>query len=113
MKIITSTLVVLFMSLSVFAQKKEDIKVWGNCGMCKKVIEEATLKAGAKKAAWNEETKVLTVEYSQRKTDMAKIQQSIAASGYDTQDFTAPDEVYSKLHGCCQYERKAKSGIKK
>jgi len=107
MKAITSTFFFLFVAVAVFAQKKEEIKVWGNCGMCKKVIEEASVKAGAKKATWNEETKMLSVEYNERKTDLAKIQQSIAASGYDTQDMTAPDEVYNKLHGCCQYERKS------
>jgi len=36
-----------------------------------------------------------------------------AASGYDTQDVTAPTEVYNKLHGCCQYERKAASVVAK
>ncbi len=107
MKLITSTLICLFVSAAVFAQKKEEIKVWGNCGMCKKVIEEATLKAGAKKASWSEESKVLSVEYNERNTDLNKIQESIAASGYDTRDLTAPDEVYNKLHGCCQYERKS------
>jgi hypothetical protein len=49
---------------------------------------------------------MLSVAYNARKTDVDKIQQAIAAAGYDTQDFTAPTEVYNKLHGCCQYERK-------
>ena len=81
--------------------------MWGNCGMCKKVIETAATSAGASKASWSEETKVLSVVYNAKKTDASKIQQAIAAAGYDTQDFTAPTEVYNKLHGCCQYERKA------
>lgn len=107
MKSIFSTLVLFsLLSFSANAQKKEEIKVWGNCGMCKKVIENAALGAGASKATWNEETKVLSVAYSQKKTDASKIQQAVAASGYDTQDFTAPTEVYNKLHGCCQYERR-------
>jgi len=106
---ITLMLSLFFVSLSLnlFAQKAEEIKVWGNCGMCKKVIEDAAIKAGATKATWSEETKILAVSYKSKKTDMSKIQESIANSGYDTQDFTAPDEVYKKLHGCCQYERKA------
>ncbi|HMC99538.1 MAG TPA: hypothetical protein VKH37_05265, partial [Ferruginibacter sp.] len=33
-------------------------------------------------------------------------QQAIAKSGYDTQDFTADDAAYNKLHACCQYDRK-------
>jgi hypothetical protein len=107
-----------FLSTSIFAQKTEEIKVWGNCGMCKKTIETAALKAGAKTASWSEETKMLTVAYKPKKTDAKAIQESVAASGYDTQDVTAPNEVYSKLHGCCQYDRKptqevAKNDIKK
>jgi len=39
-----------FISNSLLAQQSETIKVWGNCGMCKKVIETAALKAGATKA---------------------------------------------------------------
>ena len=101
----------IFFAFQSFSQKSQEIKVWGNCGMCKKVIEGAATKAGAKEANWNEETKMLTVSYKANKTDIQKIQASIAAAGYDTQDFTAPDEVYSKLHGCCQYDRKAKTSV--
>jgi periplasmic mercuric ion binding protein len=86
--------------------KKETIKVWGNCGMCKTNIEKAAKKAGATKASWNEESKELKVSYTGNKTSAVKIQQAIAKSGYDTQGFTADDKVYNKLHGCCQYDRK-------
>ena len=108
----------LLFSTSMFAQKSEEIKVWGNCGMCKKVIETAAIKAGASTASWSEETKILNVSYKPKKTDAKAIQEAVAASGYDTQDVTAPTEVYNKLHGCCQYERKAaavvvKDGAKK
>ena len=98
----------ILFSSSAIAQKtkSEDIKVWGNCGMCKKTIEGAALKAGATKAEWSEESKILAVTYKQNKTDAKKIQESVAASGYDTQEVTAPTEVYNKLHSCCQYERK-------
>jgi hypothetical protein len=102
----------IFFSFSANAQKKEEIKVWGNCGMCKKVIETAATNAGAAKASWSEETKILTVSYNAKKTDAQKIQEAIASAGYDTQDFTAPNEVYSKLHGCCQYERKQSTSTK-
>jgi len=103
----------LVFSTSIFAQKSEEIKVWGNCGMCKKVIETAALKAGASTASWSEETKMLNVSYKPKKTDAKAIQEAVAASGYDTQDVTAPTEVYNKLHGCCQYERKATSVVAK
>lgn len=107
--ILLSILVLFVFGNNAFAQKKktEEIKVWGNCGMCKKTIETAATKAGATKADWNTETKVLTVSYSARKTDAQKIQQAVAAAGYDTQDFTGSNEAYEKLHACCHYDRKA------
>jgi mercuric ion binding protein len=97
---------------NLFAQtsvKKETIKVWGNCGMCKTKIEKAAKKAGATKVLWNQETKELKVSYVATKTSNQKIQEAVAGVGYDTQDFTADDKVYNNLHGCCQYERKAKN----
>jgi hypothetical protein len=113
---VLSIFVVLFSficySNQSFAQttlKEETIKVWGNCGMCKETIETAAMKAGATTAVWNEETKELKLSYTDNKTSTKKIQQKIANSGYDTQDFTAPDKVYNKLHGCCKYERKTTS----
>ncbi len=93
-------------SFAQTAVTKETIKVWGNCGMCKTTIEKAAKKAGATTANWNEESKELKVSYAANKTSSDKIQQGIAKSGYDTQDFTADDKVYNKLHGCCQYDRK-------
>lgn len=92
-----------------FAQgttKKETIKVWGNCGMCKTNIEKAAKKAGAAAANWNEDSKELKVSYAVNKTSSVKIQEGIAKSGYDTQDFTADNNAYSKLHACCKYDRK-------
>ncbi len=92
-----------------FAQttvKKETLQVWGNCGMCKKVIEKAAKSAGASFASWNEDSKELKVSYAVNKTSAEKIQQAVAKSGYDTQDFVANELAYNKLPGCCHYERK-------
>jgi len=102
----------LLISHFCFAQstvKKETIKVWGNCGMCKKTIEKAAKSAGATAANWNEDSKLLNLTYNSAKTSGNKIQQAIADAGYDTQDKTASDEAYDNLHGCCQYDRKADS----
>ena len=95
--------------------KTETIKVWGNCGMCKTTIEKAAKKAGAKTASWDEDSKELKVSYAANKTSSAKIQEAIAKSGYDTQNFTAVKSAYDNLHGCCQYDRKtdASSNVKK
>ena len=86
--------------------KTETIKVWGNCGMCKKTIEKAAKTAGAKTANWNEDSKELKVTYAVNKTSLIKIQEEISKSGYDTQDFTAVKSAYDNLHGCCKYDRK-------
>ena len=86
--------------------KTETIKVWGNCGMCKTKIEKAAKAAGAKTANWNEDSKELKISYAANKTTSVKIQQAIAKSGYDTQDFTAVNTAYNNLPGCCKYDRK-------
>ncbi|MGI8581567.1 MAG: hypothetical protein ACR2KX_05210 [Chitinophagaceae bacterium] len=91
-----------------FAQtsvKSETIKVWGNCGMCKNKIEKAAKAGGATTANWNEKTKILNASYSTSSTNSEKIQKSIAASGYDTQNFNADDNSYNKLMSCCKYDR--------
>ena len=107
-----SLFTLLFFSLSSFAQnaeKKEEIKVWGNCGMCKKTIETAAKNAGADSASWSTESHILTVSYKSKKSNNEKIQKAVAAAGYDTQDFTAPVAAYDNLHSCCQYDRKAET----
>lgn len=102
----------IFAVNSSFAQtvtKKETIKVWGNCGMCKAVIEKSSKKAGATAAIWNEDSKILKVTYATNKSSNEKIQKAIAAAGYDTQDFTGNDKAYENLPGCCHYDRKAET----
>lgn len=109
LKIFSLLAVLMAASQFSFAQntKTETIPVSGNCGMCKSNIEKAAKKAGASDAAWNAATQTLTVSYNSSSSSAAKIQQGIAAAGYDTRDFKATDEAYNKLHGCCKYERNA------
>jgi hypothetical protein len=99
------------LSMVSFAQKTktEIIPVSGNCGMCESKIEKAAKEAGASSAEWDADTKKLTVKYNSSTTNAGKIQQSIAAVGYDTRDVKATDAAYNKLHGCCQYERTAET----
>ncbi len=95
-------------SVSAVAQtKKTSFDVSGNCGMCKKTIEKAAKDAGASFAEWDSETKKITVKFN-RNTNVSKIQQKIADSGYDNAGVQATDEAYNKLHGCCKYERASK-----
>jgi len=111
---VLSLVLLFFFGSSAFAQsaQKDTIKVWGNCGMCKKTIETAAAKAGASVASWDTETRILSVSYNGKKTSAEKIQKAVAAAGYDTRDFTAPDAAYDKLHGCCKYDRKAEGAAK-
>ena len=102
---ISAFLLVTFSFAAQAQEKQETFKVSGNCGMCKSKIEKAAKSAGASFASWDTETKQLTVKYSSTSANAAKIQQSIAAVGYDTPSVKATAEAYNSLHGCCQYER--------
>lgn len=89
------------------APKKETVKVWGNCGMCKKTIEKA-LKGvdGIQSASWDKKAKVLTVDFDDAKITMKQIEAKVAAAGYDTEHVRGNDAAYQKLEECCHYERK-------
>jgi mercuric ion binding protein len=91
--------------------KKENIGVWGECGMCKKKIENAAMTAGAIKANWDENSKMLAVSYDRYKTNAAAIEKAIAGVGYDTKNHVATYEAYNKLPGCCHYERRISAAV--
>lgn len=110
-KYLMLSLAFTIISLLSFAQVKTDtVKVWGNCGMCKENIEGAAAEGGAITADWNKTTKLLVISYDAAKTNNSRIQKSIAAAGYDTQDKKAGDSSYNKLDKCCQYERPKAKG---
>lgn len=94
-----------FVSVTNAQTKTESFKVSGNCGMCKSTIEKAAKEAGAKSASWDVDTKNLTVTYMSSTTNAAKIQEKIAAVGYDNVGFKATTASYDKLHSCCKYDR--------
>jgi|SRR5688572_6632110 len=105
-KILSLSFFMIALSTTAIAQTKtEKISVAGECGMCKKKIEKAATAAGASYAAWNADTKELTVKYNSSSTNTAKIEQAVAAAGYDTKNQKAADETYDKLDDCCKYER--------
>ena len=52
------------------------------------------------------ENALIKAKYYAKATNNTNIQKAIAKVGYDTQDFTGDNKAYSKLHGCCKYERK-------
>ncbi len=89
--------------------KTETVKIYGNCGMCKSTIEKAGNLKKVANVDWNKDTKIATITYDTTKTNQDEILKRIALSGYDSDKFLAPDDVYANLHGCCQYERVNKS----
>jgi mercuric ion binding protein len=105
---VLSTLVLLAMAFThAPGQIRTDtIKVSGNCNTCKQHIEKAAKKAGAEKANWNKDTKVLVVSYSTEKSTNDEIQKKVASAGYDTEKYTADEKAYKNLDECCQYDRK-------
>src|SRR5690606_19267465 len=81
--------------------------VAGNCGMCKTRIESAVNELpGIFFAFWNQETENLHVRFDESKISQLKIEQKVASVGHDTENVKADKDVYEKLHGCCQYDRK-------
>jgi periplasmic mercuric ion binding protein len=98
----------LFVGLTTtFAQSEsKTVKVWGNCGMCKKTIEKAAKTEGVDKADWNKETKMLMVSFDASKTSLDQIQKNVAQSGYDNEAYKGDDKAYDNLPPCCQYDRK-------
>lgn len=83
-----------------------EIRIYGNCGMCKRTIEGALKEVeGVASASWDIKSGMLTVAYLPGKINEDGIKKKVAAVGYDSDTHRAPDEVYSALHACCQYER--------
>jgi copper chaperone CopZ len=119
MKSISKILVAITFLLSFTAcnaqiknAKTESVKIYGNCGMCESTIEKAGNKKKLAKVDWNKDTKMATITYDATKTNQDEILKRIALSGYDSEKFLAPNDVYAKLPGCCQYERKAQTVAK-
>ena len=91
--------------------KTESVKIYGNCEMCEKTIEAAGNLKKVATVDWNKDSKMATVTYDSTKTNQDEILKRIALAGYDSDKFLAPNDVYSKLAGCCQYERVNKTAI--
>jgi copper chaperone CopZ len=106
-KVLSLLSLFLIGTMAVFAQSKtEKFKVYGSCGMCESRIEKAAMSVdGVTKADWDKKTKILNVSFNSAKTDVHKVHMAIAKVGHDTDMHKAKDEVYNKLHKCCQYDR--------
>jgi len=109
---ILMVITVLLSSVNSFAQiknvKSETVKIYGNCEMCKTTIEKAGNVKNVATVDWNKDTKMATLNYDSKKTNQDEILKRIALAGYDSEKYLAPDDVYAKLSGCCQYNRELK-----
>jgi copper chaperone CopZ len=85
--------------------KTENVKIFGNCGMCEKSIEKAGTIEGIVSVKWDKDTKIATLVYDVQKTNQEEILNRIALAGYDSEKYKAKKEDYDNLDGCCQYER--------
>jgi outer membrane receptor for ferrienterochelin and colicin/copper chaperone CopZ len=110
MKTILFSTLIFFSTLSIaqnHSPKTKDttvtFKVFGNCTMCKKRIEDASRGKGVKSAVWDIESKMLTLEYDPTQTQPEKVHQRIADAGHDTELKKAKDYVYKELPECCLY----------
>ena len=81
------------------------IKVLGNCEMCKERIEEAAKGKGVKTAVWNIDSKMLLLIYNSSLTIPDKVLQRIADTGHDSELKKAKDIVYNVLPACCLYRQ--------
>ena len=97
-------------NLRNFGPKPQEVsfKVYGECSMCKHRIENALKVDGIKSANWDEDSKILTIQYilTADIRGLDTIEQLVAAAGHDNEKYKAADAVYQKLSLCCHYERK-------
>ena len=119
MKSLKKTMMAILLLLSVVVSnaqiknaKTESVKIYGNCAMCKTTIEKAGSLKNIANVDWNADTKMAVLVYDSKITNQDEILKRIALAGYDSDKFLAPDAVYSKLAGCCQYNREAKVLVK-
>jgi len=85
--------------------KTETVKIYGNCGMCKKTIEKAANIKDIATVDWNKDTKMAILTFDSTKTNQSEILKKIAKAGYDSEKIKAKNEDYENLPGCCQYDR--------
>lgn len=106
--ILLASAVVLFASCEkpIANAKKMSVHIYGNCGMCKETIEEATNENGVVKVDWNVDTKIAAVEFDSTKTSLDLILKRVSDAGYDSDLLKGNDQAYGNLHECCKYERK-------
>jgi copper chaperone CopZ len=79
------------------------IKTSAVCKMCKATIEKyLAYEKGVKVSDLDVPSKVVTVVYNPKKTDISKIKKAINKSGYDADELPADAKAYDALEACCK-----------
>jgi hypothetical protein len=91
--------------------KTEDIKILGNCAICKSAIVTAGKTKNLSSISWDEKSKIATITYDSLNTSISGILKRLALAGYDNEMFMAPDDTYAQLPECCQYVRTKKEVV--
>jgi len=113
MKNIVLGMMLLFVAVSTQAQEKKnknakyEFEVNGNCEQCQKRIQKAALSvSGVKSAEWHIDDHMLHLIINEEKCTVLDVKKAVAKAGHDTDEVKATVDVYDKLPGCCQYDRK-------
>lgn len=108
LSLLVSSLFLTSCGASIKNSKTETVKIYGNCGMCEEKIESAIYVKKEASGDWDKTTQMATITYDSVKTSLDDILKRVAYVGYDSDQYLAPDEVYTNLHECCQYDRPKK-----
>lgn len=100
-------IVALLLTTSTFTMAGDDkevkIKTSAVCGMCKERIERnLSFEKGVKDASLDVKSKIVTIKYNPKKTDVNKLKANIAKTGYDADEVVADEAGYTKLPTCCK-----------
>ncbi len=80
-----------------------EIQTSAVCGMCKDRIEkEMAFERGVRKVELDSETKIVSIEYHNGRTNPEKLRKAISKIGYDADDVEADQKAHDRLPACCQ-----------
>lgn len=113
MKTILSIIIIGMLSItacnaSIKNASTQNVKVYGNCDICKAAIEKAGSSSNIYKTIWNKDSKIAAITFDKEKTNLQAVLKQIALAGYDNEQYLASAESYNKLLACCQYDRAKK-----
>lgn len=108
MKTLKTILILLFAANFSFAGDNPTvvkIKTSAVCGMCKRKIEKnLAYEKGIEDVNLDVPSKIVTVKFNPKKTNLAEIKKIISNTGYDADEMASDPVAYEKLSSCCKKE---------